>query len=305
MNHNLHETLTAQFSTYHILDQLHAVPPHEVYEIVVEGQHAVYKCSTGPTGKAEIEGHITALIGEQTSIPVPKILSIGDEHYIAAWHPDAPAPDNGQAVDEDWSYTAGRLLATLHNETASLFENYGRFAPTEDGISVVGNTEWQTTAIEYIEQHRPILAKYGHGDIADTVINLLTDRPGAFDGAGEAVCCHGWATPDHVAVDDGEAVCVLDFEHTIAAPGEFDYWRTVLPTFRNEPTAQEAFHAGYTKCRPVAEGFEQRAPFYVLLNEIYYFESLYVQNQYGTQEMDRRGQRLRERVCERIEELSY
>ncbi|MFC6906973.1 phosphotransferase [Halalkalicoccus tibetensis] len=241
MNHDLHETLTAQFSTYHVLDQLHAVPPHGVYEIVVEGQHAVYKCSTDPTGKAEIEGRITALIGEHTTIPVPEILSVGDDHYIAAWHPDAPAPYNGQAVDNNWSYAAGRLLATLHNETPPFFENYGRFAPTENGISVVGSTEWQTAAIEYIQRHQPILAKYGHGDIADAVINVFTDRPGAFDGAGGVVCCHGWATPDHVAVDDGEAVCVLDFEHTIAAPGEFNYWRTVLPTFRNEPIPEKRF----------------------------------------------------------------
>ncbi|MFC6907146.1 deoxyribodipyrimidine photo-lyase [Halalkalicoccus tibetensis] len=40
----LHEQATGSELT-------HAVSPHAVYEIVVEGQRAVYKCSTGPTGR--------------------------------------------------------------------------------------------------------------------------------------------------------------------------------------------------------------------------------------------------------------
>ncbi len=40
------------------------------------------------------------------------------------------------------------------------------------------------------------------------------------------------------------------------------------------------------------------------MNEIYYFESLYVQNQHGRQETEMRAQRLRESIGKRIEELS-
>lgn len=113
MRHTIHDTLAAAFESYSIVRQLHAVPPREVYEVTVNGHHAVYKGDTGPTGTAAIEGRVTAFIGEQTSVPVPRILLVGDDHYIAAWHPDAPPVDAGRDIDETWAFAAGRGLADL------------------------------------------------------------------------------------------------------------------------------------------------------------------------------------------------
>lgn len=92
--------LEAEHTTYRIIRQLHDVPPHEVYEIFVEGRRAIYKGDTGPTGSAGIEGRVIAFLGEQTTVPVPEILDVGEEHYIAAWHSDAPAPETGPQADE-------------------------------------------------------------------------------------------------------------------------------------------------------------------------------------------------------------
>jgi hypothetical protein len=113
MRDDVHDTLASEFDTHRIVRQLHAVPPHEVYEVYVDGRHAVYKGDTGPTGSAATEGRVTAFVREYTSVPVPEILLVGDDDYIAAWHPDAPAPDEGGDVDETWAYATGRLLATL------------------------------------------------------------------------------------------------------------------------------------------------------------------------------------------------
>jgi hypothetical protein len=61
-------------------------------------------------------------------------------------------------------------------------------------------------------------------------------HPDAFADADEPVCCHDLATPEHVAVADDTVACVVDFEHAIAAPAAFDYWRTVHPTTSSTPS---------------------------------------------------------------------
>jgi Ser/Thr protein kinase RdoA (MazF antagonist) len=104
---------------------------------------------------------------------------------------------------------------------------------------------------------------------------------------------------------DGQAVCLVDFEHAIAAPSEFDYWRTVLPTFNHDDNDfQKTFREGYASVRSLPDGFERRAPFYVVLNEVYYFESLYVQDQHGPEETEECAERFRNSVTETLDSLS-
>lgn len=305
MRHTVHDTLAAAFESYSIVRQLHDVPPHEVYEVTVNGHHAVYKGDTGPTGNAAIEGRVTAFIGEQTSVPVPRILLVGDDHYVAAWHPDAPPADAGRDIDETWASVAGRGLATLHAETDRLIDTYGQFQPQNGKLAITGASDWHTAAIAYVRHHRSIPDQHGHADIVDSIIDVLTDRSDLFEGTGSPVCCHGWATPEHVSVSDDRVSCMVDFEHALAAPGEFDYWRTVLPTFTHDTTAlEQIFQDGYESIRSFPDGFERRKPLYVLLNLVYYFESLYVQDQHGPDETAKRAQRFRESVIETIERLS-
>lgn len=203
-----------------------------------------------------------------------------------------------------WAYAAGRGLATLHNETSPLLEKYGQFRPQNSGITVDGYDEWHIAALNYVRNYRPTLARYGHADIADLVIEFLNDHPDAFAGVDGPVCCHGWATPEHVSVIDGEVACMVDFEHAIAAPGEFDYWRTVLPTFDFGDSSEQAFRKGYESIRSLPEGLLQRKPLYVILDTVYYFESLYVQNQHSPEETAERAEWLRRRVIETVDELT-
>jgi fructosamine-3-kinase len=275
--------LNAQFDTYGVIQQIHDVPPHAVYEVTVDGRRAIYKENTGQTGRATMEGQVTKFIGKNTSVPVPEVLYVGESYYVAEWHDDAPVPDDRQTADEKWAFAAGTGLARLHDETAPLVDSYGAFQPTADGLSVDGHEQWHEAAIDYVRGRRPVLDRFGHADVADLVIEYLEAHPDAFAGAGEAVCCHGWATPEHVSVIDGEIACLLDFEHAIAAPSEYDYWRTVGPAFGpDNDDARNAFREGFESVRPLPDEFDRRAPLYGLLNFIYFFESLYVQNQHDS-----------------------
>lgn len=302
--HCNHPTLESAFESYRIENRMHDVPPHEVYEVIVDGRRAVYKRNTGRTGRAEIEGRVLAFVGEQTSLPVPEILHVGADAFVAAYNPDAPAVAESQSATESWARAAGAGIATLHTETEGTRERdgYGQFHVENGELTVSGHETWHAGAREYVRQYRPTLARYGHADIADDVLAFLEGRPEAFAGAGAPVCCHGWATPEHVAVSDGDVSCLVDFEHAIAAPGEFDYWRTVLPTFGRDDSAHTAFREGYESVRSLPTGFDRRAPFYILLHEVYFFESLYVQAQHGPAETNRRAAWLRDSVRDRIDD---
>lgn len=306
MTDDLHARLESEFEHHRIVRLLHDVPPHVVYEIRVEGRRAVYKADTGPTGSAGTEGAVVAFVDDHTSVPVPEILHVGDEYFVAAWHPAAPAPNEDRPADETWAIATGAGLATLHNQTDPLLDDYGAFRAGADGLTIEGHPDWHASALDYVRRRQPVLAQYDHADVAEDVIEYLETHPDAFAGTDGAVCCHGWATPEHATVADGQLTCLLDFEHAIAAPGEFDYWRTAFPAFvaTDNHSAHDAFREGYELRRELPENFAQRNPLYALLNGVYYFESLYVQDQHGPRETAERAERLRERIDERLEELA-
>lgn len=297
----------AAFEEYSVGRQLHGVPPHEVHEVEVDGRRAVWKRDTGPTGKAAIEGRVTAFVGEHTVVPVPEVLAVGEDGYVAEWHPEAPTPESPRDPDSAWARAAGRGLARLHAETAPHLDGYGHFEVDGDSLVLPSEDDWHAAATEYVERLRGVVAEFGHADVADAALDYLREHPRAFEDAGDPVCCHGWWSPEHVAVDAegeqaSEVVCVLDFEHALAAPGEWDYWRTVLSVF-DGGQQQAAFREGYESVRSLPTGFERRQPLYALLHTLYFFESLYVQNQHGEAETENRAEWLRQTAFETLDAL--
>ncbi|MFB6073102.1 MAG: hypothetical protein ABEJ88_09055 [Halobacterium sp.] len=83
------DALASAFESHSIARRLHDVPPHEVYEVTVEGRRAVCKRDTGATGGAGVEGRVARLVGERTTVPVPDVLAVGPDYYVAAFHPGA------------------------------------------------------------------------------------------------------------------------------------------------------------------------------------------------------------------------
>lgn len=185
-----------------------------------------------------------------------------------------------------------------------MVDGYGEPRATDEGLTAP-HDDWHAAASAYVHARRPVLADHGHADLADAVLDLLDDRPDAFEGAGASVCCHGWWTPEHVAVRDSEVTCVVDFEHALAAPAGFDYWRTVLPAFlaTGDEAGLETFHEGYESVRPLPGDVDRRKPWFLLLCGTYYVESLYVQNQHDPEETERRAEWPREQVFDRVDSL--
>lgn len=296
------DVLAPRFESYSVQRQLHDVPPHEVREVTVDGRRAVLKRDTGPTGSAGVEGRVVTFVADRTDVPVPEVVAVGDDWFVADWHPAAPTKDDPRPSDEAWARAAGRGLATLHAETAPHLDGYGRFHADGTDLSLPAGEDWRDAAVDDVRRRRDVLASYGHGDVADAALDALRATPDAFAGTGAPVLCHGWWSPDHVAVRDGEVVCTLDFEHAVAAPGEWDYWRTVLPAF-DGGDAQAAFRDGYESVRSLPTGVDDRQPAFALLHTLYFFESVYVQDKHDEDGTQRRADWLRGRTFDLLDRL--
>lgn len=299
MHDNLPDRLDESFNTITIGDTIHEVPPHAVVELTVDGRRAVCKYDTGPTGSAGLEGRIMAFVGDQTDLPVPEVLDTGAGHFVAAWHDGAPTTDESPMASEPWARAAGRAMATMHDQTAPSLDGFGVIDPDGSNGAVGEAATWHEGAMAYLKRRKRAIEPYGYAESADRAMAYLERHPEAFDGAGGPVCCHGWFTPEHVAIDDGRVICVVDFEHTMAAPAAFDYWRTVIPAFGPDApdTAELAFREGYESVRQLPDGFEERRPAFMLLILVYYLESLFVQAQHSPSETARRAADLAEAVA--------
>jgi Ser/Thr protein kinase RdoA (MazF antagonist) len=179
-----------------------------------------------------------------------------------------------------------------------LVDGFGSPEPDCKRIAVDGAREFHEAACDYLRTRRKHIEPFGHADTVTTVLDTLRDHPDCFAGAGESVLCHGWWTPEHVAVANSRVVCALDFEHAFAAPAAFDYWRAVVPRPDMDEERTAAFRAGYESVRPLPDDIETRRPFYLLLILAYYFESLYVQDQHSPAATEQKAAALRERILE-------
>lgn len=306
MTRHVADALAQHYDQFVVGESLHEVPPHETYAVTVGGQPAVCKRATEATGDPATEAHVMRFVARETDLPVPEVLAVGDDHFVAAWCPAAPAPDE-QSLDEAWGRAAGRCLGTLHAQTAGTFDAYGKPRAEGDALVAADGPDWTGAVRASLRRRRATISEFGYADVADAVLDYLDDHPDAFAGAGDPVLCHGWATPDHVAVADGEVTCLLDFEHALVAPGEWDYWRTALPAFDGPDgddggadAVERAFRAGYEDVRPLPDGFERRQPLYAVLNTVYYVESLFVQRNVPAEEREERAAWMREFVIETL-----
>lgn len=291
--------LTDRFDRVRVERRLHGVPPHEVFLVEIDGRRGVFKRSTSTRGRAGMEGAVTRTLDRHTSVPVPRVLVVGDDWFLTAWEPAAPDPDAGAAPDTAWAERAGRELARLHDETAAWTDRYGRFSNTADGLACPSHDDWQAAAVAFCRDVRSVAADHGHGEVIDDVIRLLASDEDLCAGVGEPVVCHGWVTPEHLSVE--RRSCFVDFEHAIAAPAGFDYWRTALVALDDEP--RRAFRTGYESVRPLPAGVAEREPLYRLLTIVYFFESLYVQDQHPPAETARRADRVRSSLRDLLADL--
>jgi len=323
MTQDVHTALASWFDRYEIRRQLHDVPPHAVYEVTVDGRRAVCKVARGETADVGAEAAAMDHVDRHTDIPVPSVLAAREDAFVATWL-DALADDDVDRDDPTDARALGRGLARLHAATADAFARPGfptlgsAWGPDDrpldrdvaGGLTVDDREDWHTVAREFLLDIRSYLATIGWADPADEVVALLDDHPDLFDGAGTPVLCHGNLHPEHAALrregtasepgpesesepgSETQLAALVDFEHALVAPAEYDFWRTALPVFHDPgPEARDTFgdfREGYESVRSLPMGVERRREAWWMLNFTTYFVSLDVQNRgIGADERDR------------------
>ncbi|AGB17735.1 putative aminoglycoside phosphotransferase [Halovivax ruber XH-70] len=255
---------------------LHAVPPHEVYEVDVDDRRAVCKVSVDDRGSAGVEGRVLRYVARETSIPVPEIFDVGADWFLAAYREDSPTepPEDERTLETNWLRIAGRTLATLHGEATfdrpGLLAIDGDPADPESGLRVDADHDatWSDALDDQLAVYERTVSGTGYESAVAETRAFLRDHAARFDClGGEAVLCHGWFTPDHVAVTGGDTTCVIDFEHALAGSPEWDFWRTAVPLFdgtgwEGPDDAEATFRAAYESVRPLPDGFDERADAY-------------------------------------------
>ncbi|ELZ11493.1 MULTISPECIES: phosphotransferase family protein [Natrialba] len=307
MTQQLVSTLESYADDVVVGRRLHDVPPYRVYEVYLDGRQAAVKVDAHPRGHAAAEGRVHEFVATQTGVSVPAVLAVGSDHYVTAWCDElerSPAPL--ETIDSEWAAAAGRWLGTLHTETAGAFDGFGRPRDGDSGIELEAHADWIEAVRARLSFHRSFLEPIGYGTVVDAVDQFFETHDNAFDGAGEPVLCHGDIHPEHLA-RTGDGPVAIDFEHALVAPGEYDYWRTVVPYFeaRNDvdDSVTRAFRAGYESVRSVPAALEQRKPAYRLLLLLEFIESLHLQRRGDPSTRTTRGDRFRELVFETLEEL--
>mgnify|MGYP000510100176 CR=1 FL=1 len=303
MTQDVSNALGKHFERFEIVEQLHDVPPHAVYEVRVDDrrERAVCKVARGPTADPQTEAAVIDHVDRHTDLPVPTILAAGEGYFVAEWVEGLPAEEDvpdGAEIDAAYARALGRTLARLHEATAGTFVRPGFPRPAGDSTStpaadpdgrlaVDSHRGWADVVTNYLDDVLAHLDGTEWVEPVREVRRLVDECPDLFAGAGDPVLCHGNLLPDHVGFesdergDPAEPAAILDFEHALVAPGEYDYWRTAMPVFHRPgdspwPT-RSAFRAGYESVRPLPDGFERRADGYRLLNLATYLLALDVQ----------------------------
>jgi Ser/Thr protein kinase RdoA (MazF antagonist) len=317
MTQDVHTALASWFDRYEVRRQLHDVPPHAVYEVTVDGRRAVCKVARGETADVGAEAAAIDQVDRYTDVPVPSVLAAEEGAFAATWVDALAADDADPEADPDDPADAralGRGLAHLHAATADTFSRPGfptlgpAWGPDDRpldcdgaaGLVVDDRPDWHAVARELLLDIRDYLASIGWADPADEVVALLDDHPGLFDGAGTSVLCHGNLHPEHVALcRDGtgsepepQLAALVDFEHALVAPAEYDVWRAAIPLFHETGSGATAtfpaFREGYESVRALPMGVERRRDAWWLVIFVTYLLALDVQNEgIGPDERDR------------------
>ena len=309
---DVHDALTTHTDQYEIVRELHRVRPHATYEIRFRGERAVCKVETHPEADLGAEAAVMRYVADYTSVPVPELLAVGDDHFVARWS-DA-VPDGTPPRDEARIRALARGLATLHAETDGIgWTGFLRPASAVDDPTIPPiDTRpcWSDTVIELLEKRAAFLEDIGYGDLARDVLGWVCENRSLFDGAGDAVLCHGNFFGEHVGHDpeSGAITTVIDFEHALAAPAEWDYLRTTLPVFgpdSEHDVPESVFREAYESVRPLPAGFDRRREALILCNGLSYLRSMHLQrgDQGPPEVVARRGRAMAASLRDRLTTL--
>ena len=302
MKRDIHDVLESYANHYRVHRLLNDVPPHFVYEVTVDGVRAVCKLAQQERASPSVEGSVLKYVEATTTVSVPHVLDVGDGYFLTEWCADAP--NEQVSVTESEAYAMGVCLATLHTQTS--FENTG-LLQTSGPLAVEEQDTWSETLVRIISDVQSDLSGTGYRDVSERALSFIEHHRAFIDEGDSAVLVHGDFVPSHVSFDDREVSCVVDWEHAIAGPGEFDYARCDLHIFdnpaRESEQHREAFRSGYESVRKLPPGSELRRRAYKALIFTYNIRQAFVQNQRNEAERQDLSDSFRGHVFEILEEV--
>ena len=272
--------------------ELHRIRPHATYEIRFRGERAVCKLATHPLGTPALEGRLLRYVDQTTTVPVPEVVAVGDDHFVARWC--AELPDGTPSWDEQRVRALGRGLATLHIETANDFDRTGRFRTGTGALDVAENERWSDTLLDLLARRERFLETVGYGHLAREAAEVVRANRPLLDAVDDAVLVHGNYFGEHVATADDGVRAVIDFEHALVGSPGWDYLRTAAPVFgsnADHDIPERQFREAYELVRPLPPRFDERRALHELVNGVSYLRSLHLQrgNRDATQTVARRA----------------
>lgn len=284
MTESVHDALASNPVETTVGRRLHDVRPHEVYEIEFGGERAICKLRNHPEGDPTLEARLLQFVDAKTGVPVPEVLAVGEDHFVARWCPDLP---EDPTVDAARLRAMGACMATLHADAADRFAAPGRLAVDDDlELFVATDDRWSDTLCSVLEDRRRFLAPRGYGELATDVRAFVEEFRWAFDEFREPTLLHGNVLPDHVSVDltaDGpRARSLVDFEHALVGPPVWDLLRSLGPLFgppstESEADGRAAFLDGYRSVRPLPTDLDAGLRRHEVVNAVSYVRSLHLQ----------------------------
>ncbi|AGN00540.1 aminoglycoside phosphotransferase [Salinarchaeum sp. Harcht-Bsk1] len=311
MTRSVHDALASHPVETTVHRRLHDVRPHEVFEVTYDGQRVVCKVAQHPLGDPELEARILQFVAAETPVPVPPIMAVGSDHFVAGWCRDLPADPT---VDETRSRAMGAGLARLHESASERFDAPGHLEAENGSLALDADDRWSDTLVAFLDERRRFLEPRGYGDVATEVLGLVEAFPEAFDDVGDPTLLHGNALPDHVGIDrsadPARVTRVIDFEHALVGPPAFDLLRSIGPTYgppgaTHDPDGRAAFLEGYATVRPLPADLEETFRPLGVVNGVAYLRALHLQrgDRDAPQSVARRARGLAEHVLEAASEV--
>lgn len=303
----IRDALASHTDDFAVGTQLHAVPPHVTHEVEFAGRRAVCKLATGPEADPETEARAVQHVHCVTDLPVPEVLAVGEDHFVAGWLDGLPGEID---LTESKVRAMGRGLAELHTVTAGDFDGSGLLRANAGELAVADSGTWSDTLLAVLADRKRFLEPYGYDDLVADVSDFVRANRESFDRVGETVLVHGNWLPEHVAVHDGETSAVVDFEHALVGSPEWDYLRAATPMFSGgeveaRGVRESVFREAYESVRSLQAGFDDRWRAYGVVNGVSYLKALHLQREPldDLDEVRRRGARLAKHVRGELDAL--
>ncbi|GAA0224543.1 phosphotransferase family protein [Haladaptatus pallidirubidus] len=259
---DVHERLAQYAEQYEVVRKLHDVPPYVTYEVRVDGKRAVCKRAGSDEGNPAMEARAMQFLEANTSVPVPHVLGVGNDYFVAEWKNEIP--EDG-SLNEAGARTLGAGLATLHEETS--FESSG-FLESRDGelaLDVRGTWADMLTAI--VGGWCNDLAVSRFEEAGESVLSFVREHEDAFTAISEPALVHGDYQPENILFEGESVVAVVDWEFCFVGAGEFDLCRADREFFdwytvSESDDLRGSIREGYESVRTLPPAFDGRRHVY-------------------------------------------